>query len=253
MDCDAHVTQRKVLFDGVGPWVGNWKATNSRVVDGISYASLDHYDYMQQTEFHGWLDRQRIDCAAWAAIHTMGHYNVWGIEDYDAIEIVLGKSDGKIYSIVVEDDRPYGFETTFSAQNAKGLATPTRRFIRFDRLQPQSKDGKPVEPLKLDDIRGFGVWIKNTDETQEGAFSLNIHSISVVKLPCSCPSSPGPYNALEKQDGMKDKVKVAIDTVRDQMKMSNTQAQEKLKDALDGMKDSMKGSLAQAVVRMAKK
>ncbi|KAL3458901.1 hypothetical protein BJX64DRAFT_291682 [Aspergillus heterothallicus] len=253
MDCDAHVTERRVLFQGGSVWEGNWQPTHTRVVNGISYANLNHYEHMEQSEFHGWLDRQRIDCAAFAAIHTMGPDNLWDIEDYDALEIVLGKSDGKVYSIQLEDERPFGFAETFAAMNAKGLMTPTRRFIRFTRLQPQCKDGKPISPLKLHEIRGFGIWIGNTDETQEGPFSLNIHSISVVKLPCSCPSSSGTSLAVEKQDGMRDKVKVAMDSVRDSVKGSNNQAQEMLKDALDGMKGSMKGSLAQAVVRMAKK
>ncbi|KAL3450426.1 hypothetical protein BJX65DRAFT_305263 [Aspergillus insuetus] len=249
MDCDAHVAERKVLFDGGGPWDGNWDATFSRVVHGLTYSRLDHYDSIFQTQFSGWLDRQRIDKSAFAAIHTMGSDQTWDLREYDALEIILGKSDGKMYSIVLEDERPFAWEDTFCAKNAKGLTTPTKRWIRFSRLQPICENGEPPMPLDLRRIKGFGVWIRNTDETQEGPFSLNIHSISVVKLPCSC------LVAVQKQEGVKEKVKVAIDTVRDSMK--DTIAQTKVMDTLDTMKDSVKhsvkGSLAQAVVRMTKK
>ncbi|KAL4760397.1 uncharacterized protein BDW70DRAFT_137862 [Aspergillus foveolatus] len=117
----------------------------------------------------------------------------WDLSGYDAIELVLGKSDGKTYTLALEDDRSFlSWEAQFRCINEKGLMTATREVLRFSDLVPQRRrtstfmSAHPRE-LDLQKVRRFGIWIYSSGSSQEGPFSLSIYSINAVKLDCSCP------------------------------------------------------------------
>ncbi|PTU21226.1 hypothetical protein P175DRAFT_0493506 [Aspergillus ochraceoroseus IBT 24754] len=152
-DCSTHITERKVLFQGGCPWPGNWQTTHSRVVRGVSYSRLD--SYLSLSEFHGWLDRRSIDSAGFAAIHTMGQDHRWDLSQYDAIEVTMSRSDDKVYTLTLEDERPIAWEGTFRPGTS---GRTTSRVIRLGRLKPRKGDPY-LRPLNLGDIRGFGIWI----------------------------------------------------------------------------------------------
>ncbi|KAL4787030.1 complex I intermediate-associated protein 30-domain-containing protein [Aspergillus varians] len=172
-------------------WPGNWQGTGLRSVKSIAYVDIAHHTHIAQSEFHGWLDRDSVDNMGFASMQTTGSENTWDLSGYDAIELVLGKSDGKIYTISLEDDRAFSWRGRFRYENVKGLTIPTTRVIRFTNLEPDHRD-QEMRPLDLTNIRRFELGIRRSDGIQEGSFSLSIHSINVVKLPCTCPAGSDP-------------------------------------------------------------
>lgn len=108
-----------------------------------------------QTELHGWLDRQSINNRPSASIATNGADNHWDLTPHDAIELVLGKSDGKVYTIALTDHNGVPWEAKFRHENNKGLTTSVTKVIRFDSLRPRYANEDSVAPLQLDNIRKF--------------------------------------------------------------------------------------------------
>ncbi|KAL2828015.1 hypothetical protein BDW59DRAFT_159971 [Aspergillus cavernicola] len=220
MDCTEHITERKVLFDGGSRWSGNWQTAANRSVGGTSHSYLETYPHLLQTEYHGWVDRLSVDNSAFAAVHTMGTDKQWDLTGYDAIELKLGPTDGKLYHIVIHDGRPFSWVGSF-----RGLLAASDRVIRFHRLIPmrmplRNQPGhEDPPPLNLGNIRGFGIYILNSDASQDGAFTLRILSISAVKLPCSCPTVPDPISmAIENRGGrileMRARARLVIQSMR---------------------------------------
>lgn len=74
---------------------------------------------------------------------------------HDAIELVLGKSDGKVYTIALTDHNGVPWEAKFRHENNKGLTTSVTKVIRFDSLRPRYANEDSVAPLQLDNIRKF--------------------------------------------------------------------------------------------------
>ncbi|KAL4737301.1 hypothetical protein BDV11DRAFT_172108 [Aspergillus similis] len=172
MDCIERITARKVLFHGGESWPGAWHTRTSKSAaltlkassdistngtDGLTYASMEHHSYSETTEFYGWLDRSSLhpdtDTTSDASVNMLSSYaymessldigNViqsWDLSGYDAIELVLGKSDGKTYTLALEDDRSFlAWEAQFRCINEKGLMTATRVILRFGDLVPQRR------------------------------------------------------------------------------------------------------------------
>ncbi|KAL4978972.1 hypothetical protein BDW66DRAFT_148818 [Aspergillus desertorum] len=203
MDCSKHITARNVLFHGGEPWPGAWQTRTSKSTSlsleadssstatnstghghDLTYASIEHNPYAETTEFRGWLDRAsphpNINTVASAStsVNDFSNYaymesslgngtdtRTWDLSDYDAIELVLGKSDGKIYTLALEDERYFlSWEAQFRCVNAKGLMTATRMILRFQDLVPQRRrtstfmSACPRE-LDLRKIRRFGIGI----------------------------------------------------------------------------------------------
>ncbi|KAL4747067.1 hypothetical protein BDW72DRAFT_183567 [Aspergillus terricola var. indicus] len=170
---------------------------------------MEHHSYAETTEFYGWLDRSSlhpdINTTSNANANSLSSYaymessldngnftQSWDLSGYDAIELVLGKSDGKTYTLALEDDRSFlCWEAQFRCINQKGLMTATREIVRFRNLAPQRRrkstfmSARPRE-LDLQKVRRFGIGI-SSGSLQEGPFSLSICSINAVKLDCSCP------------------------------------------------------------------
>ncbi|KAL5049485.1 hypothetical protein BDW71DRAFT_204741 [Aspergillus fruticulosus] len=157
---------------------------------GLTYASIDRHPYAETTEFQGWLDRTSphpntktsTTASASVSVNNLSNYaymessqdndadtdtipQTWDLSGYDAIELVLGKSDGKIYTLALEDDRYFlAWEAQFRCVNEKGLMTATRKIIRFSDLMPQRRRTSTVmsarpRGLDLRKIRRIGIGI----------------------------------------------------------------------------------------------
>ncbi|RDW92899.1 uncharacterized protein DSM5745_00221 [Aspergillus mulundensis] len=238
MECLKHITARKVLFRGGEPWPGAWRTrtdppqssrgqnNNHNHTNGLprgssharnlSYASIEHHSYAETTEFHGWLDRAppgtdtspkgTVNSACMESSRDNLEFKTVDLTAYDAIEVVLGKSDGKVYTIALEDERQFlSWEGQFRCVNEKGLMTPTRRILRLGDLVPRRQRTSAImrnSPRLLDarKVGRFRVAIFNSHPSQEGPFSLSIYSINAVKLNCSCPPVVDPV--IERQNGV---------------------------------------------------
>ncbi|KAL6230536.1 hypothetical protein BDW75DRAFT_244735 [Aspergillus navahoensis] len=205
MDCTKHITARKVLFHGGEPWPGAWQTRTSKSTTipleagsnrstngtshgraGLTYSSIERHPYAETTEFHGWLDRAsphpttKSDTTASASVNNIWNYaymessrdndantdpQTWDLSGYDAIELVLGKSDGKIYTLALEDDRSFlSWEAQFRCVNEKGLMTATRKILQFNDLMPQRRRTSTImsacpRALDLRKVRRFGIGI----------------------------------------------------------------------------------------------
>jgi hypothetical protein len=134
------------------------------------------------TEFYGWLDQSSLHPDTNATrntnVNSLSNYaymessldndnfiQSWDLSGYDAIELVLGKSDGKTYTLALEDDRSFlSWEAQFRCINEKGLMTATKKVLRFRDLVPQRRrtstfmSAHPRE-LDLQKVRRFGIGI----------------------------------------------------------------------------------------------
>lgn len=178
-------------------WPGTWQTRTSKSATlplkansdittngtgGLTYASMEHHPYAETTEFYGWLDQSSLHPDTNATKNTnlksLSNYafiessldndnfvQSWDLSGYDAIELVLGKSDGKTYTLALEDDRSFlSWEAQFRCINEKGLMTATRKVIRFRDVVPQRRrtstfmSAHPRE-LDLQKVRRFGIGI----------------------------------------------------------------------------------------------
>ncbi|KAL4995460.1 hypothetical protein BDV10DRAFT_188094 [Aspergillus recurvatus] len=193
---------RQVLTDSARPWPGAWQTRTSSITalppeagsnsstddagngHGLTYASIERHPYAETTEFQGWLDRTsphpntKTKTTSSASVNNLSNYaymessldnkdltQTWDLSDYDAIELVLGKSDGKTYTLALEDDRYFlSWEAQFRCVNEKGLMTPTRKILRFKDLVPQRRRTSTImsacpRALDLRKVRRFGIGV----------------------------------------------------------------------------------------------
>ncbi|KAL4914665.1 complex I intermediate-associated protein 30-domain-containing protein [Aspergillus aurantiobrunneus] len=216
MDCTEHIVDRRVLFGGGSTWYGNWRATSTDEVRGLAYVAVDHHSHLGQTEFHGWLNRARSRDKSFASLQSVGNDNEWDLSGFNALELVLGKSDGKQYTILLEDNRPVSWEANFRHINDKGLTVPVSRVIRFNRLWPTSRVSQLAslpQPIDLRNIKKCEIQCRNINEEQEGAFSLSLYSINAVRLSCTCPpvAEPDVHPQTPAAPGMWQRMKSRIE------------------------------------------
>ncbi|KAL4819772.1 hypothetical protein BDW67DRAFT_181489 [Aspergillus spinulosporus] len=186
-----------VLIGSIRSWPGAWHTRTSKSAalaheansdintndtGGLTYASIEQHSYAETTEFYGWLDRNPLhpgtnttrntnvdSLSSYAYMESSldnGNFTQsWDLSGYDAIELVLGKSDGKTYTLALEDDRSFlSWEAQFRCINEKGLMTATREVLRFRDLVPQRRrtstfmSARPRE-LDLQKVRRFGIGI----------------------------------------------------------------------------------------------
>lgn len=118
-------------------WFGDWHPEEVKGDQGMTFADLQHQQTLCQTDFHGWLDRKTRENQGRASVNTRGRtINHWDLSEWDALELTLGKSDGKVYSFVLEDELPIAWEGRFQCENEKGLTTRSTRILPFANLVP---------------------------------------------------------------------------------------------------------------------
>ncbi|KAL3476494.1 hypothetical protein BJX99DRAFT_258427 [Aspergillus californicus] len=221
------VERRLILCHGGSVWPGNWQSTAEL---GKNYAQLDHYPKNPSKTSITTIWEGRLNYALSRdsiTVHNMGSDIQWDLSDYGAIEIRLGRSDGKLYHFIIQDDSGYKWRAGFHASTSTSVTTRVIPFSSF-RNWRSFGDQAPEHPLQLARITGIGIYYSNIDAPQGKKFFLNISSIGAVK-----PQ----LNSAKVTKSVKEQV---TESVREQDTESREQVQP---DRLRKIQDKVKGKL----------
>ncbi len=104
-----------ILFGASKLWLPPpWTTTDDRVRGGASQSYLTALPD-NCARFHGHLDTSTLGGAGFASqfspLDAAGagedeRNGVWDLSAYDGIEVVVGKGDGKVYTLILKDDAP---------------------------------------------------------------------------------------------------------------------------------------------------
>ncbi|KAJ5288845.1 hypothetical protein N7478_001875 [Penicillium angulare] len=180
-------TSHLPLFGGPRAWSqDDWTSSDDRVRGGSSISHLSASSSSLEAKFHGTLDIKTLGGAGFASQRTTGDLD-WDLSLYDGIELVLGPSDGKTYTLTLKDQilpkRPDGrdrssvsWEFDFKSKSGGKL------FIPWGAFRPTYR-GREVEGGKLDlkGIKRVGIMVRSFFGEQEGDFELGIYSISALR------------------------------------------------------------------------
>ncbi|KAJ5116211.1 hypothetical protein N7456_000559 [Penicillium angulare] len=181
-------TSHLPLFGGSRAWSqDDWTSSDDRVRGGSSISHLSASSSSLEAKFHGTLDIKTLGGAGFASQRTTGDNRNWDLSLYDGIELVLGPSDGKTYTLTLKDQilpkRPDGrdrssvsWEFDFKSKSGGNLFIPWGAFRATYR-------GREVEGGKLDlkSIKRVGIMVRSFFGEQEGDFELGIYSISALR------------------------------------------------------------------------
>lgn len=104
-----------ILFGASKPWLPPpWTTTDDRVRGGASRSYLTALPD-NCARFHGHLDTSTLGGAGFASqfspLNAAGtgedeRKHGWDLSTYDGIEVAVGMSDGKIYTLILKDEAP---------------------------------------------------------------------------------------------------------------------------------------------------
>ncbi|GES66294.1 CIA30 family protein [Aspergillus terreus] len=180
-------TSKKYLFGGDRPWSPeDWTASDDQVRGGSSYSILDCNPSSPTALFHGNLDTHTLGGAGFASQRTTGD-RTWNLADDDGLELDIGRSDGKTYTITLKDTIPpkrsdgrdestLSWEYDFRADNEK-------IFVKWSEFKPtyRGREQKDAKPLDLENIKWISLMMRSFFDTQEGDFFLEVHSIAATR------------------------------------------------------------------------
>lgn len=143
-----------------------WTASDDRVRGGSSVSELK--PTAEGVLFHGNLDIESLGGAGFASQRTVGDDQVWDLSGQDGVELRVGPSDGKRYTISLTDEiperRPDGREQSALVWEYDFCTREIghKVHVPWRKLKPTYR-GKPVEharPLDLSHIRRFRIMIR---------------------------------------------------------------------------------------------
>ncbi|PQE27334.1 CIA30 family protein [Rutstroemia sp. NJR-2017a WRK4] len=187
MDRDGELSSLP-LFGGTQPWSpDDWTSSDDRVRGGASQSFLDCSVSSSIATFRGTLDIQTLGGAGFASQRTSVD-RTWDLSRFDGIQLDIQAIDEKTYTFIIKDEllprSPNGREqSTISWEyDFKGPADHGKIFVRWDDLKPtyRGREKKDAEPLDLKNIKRFSIMMRSFFGTQEGDFSLSMHSISAA-------------------------------------------------------------------------
>lgn len=204
---------RNAIFGGDRPWQPlDWTASDDRVRGGASQSYLS-CDGMTSgpARFYGELDIKRLGGAGFASQRTTAEEKSWDLSEFDGIEIIVGQSDGKRYTLVLRDELPgkredgrdkagISYEADFTtSQNGReeqqdrqssqvfgshqAESSKQKTFIPFVEFKATYRGkGKPdAKPLDTKNIRRWNIMMRSHFGEQEGPFSVEVVLIAAVQ------------------------------------------------------------------------
>jgi len=185
-------SSKLVLFGESKPWFSNsinWTAVDDRVRGGSSQSYLDEDEKVNEVRFHGTLDTTTLGGAGFASQATTGNMT-WDLNGYDGLEIIIDKSDGKMYTLIVKDYKPgkrddgremagvnWEYDFVVEQDNAVMISAKWSDFKPTYR----GREKGDAEPIKTGEIYQFSIMMRSFFEKQQGDFNLTIESISAYK------------------------------------------------------------------------
>ncbi|KAF2428828.1 CIA30-domain-containing protein [Tothia fuscella] len=192
------------LFGGAEKWSGDeWTSSDDRVRGGKSQSYLDISTSGCVARFHGDLDIKTLGGAGFASQRTTGESRQWDLSAYDGIKIVVDRSDGKHYTFNIKDELlprnpengreqssisyEYDFQIPENATLSKSstLSVPWSAF----KATYRGKEKEDAAKLNMGSIKRFGIMMRSFFGEQEGAFSLQIESISAIQIDTNADST----------------------------------------------------------------
>ncbi|KAJ5726184.1 uncharacterized protein N7483_007541 [Penicillium malachiteum] len=179
------------LFGGARAWSqDDWTSSDDRVRGGSSHSTLTCSASSLTATFHGELDIQTLGGAGFASQRTTGTDRVWDLSAYDGLEVILGPSDGKVYTLTLKDEilprRPDGREQSSVSweYDFKGEGVRNSIFVKWSdfRATYRGRDKKDAEPLDLRNVKRFGIMVRSFFGDQEGSFELGVISIAALRM-----------------------------------------------------------------------
>lgn len=148
------------------PWSpDDWTASDDQVRGGSSYSILDCNPSSPTALFHGNLDTHTLGGAGFASQRTTGD-RTWNLADDDGLELDIGRSDGKTYTITLKDTIPpkrsdgrdestLSWEYDFRADNEK-------IFVKWSEFKPtyRGREQKDAKPLDLENIKRISLMMR---------------------------------------------------------------------------------------------
>ncbi|KAL4892025.1 complex I intermediate-associated protein 30-domain-containing protein [Aspergillus ambiguus] len=180
---------KTALFGGDQPWSPrDWTASDDQVRGGSSYSIFDCNASSPTAFFHGHLDTQTLGGAGFASQRTTGEDRTWDLSHYDGLELDIGRSDGKTYTVTLKDTipskRPDGRdESTLSWEYDFRVLKREKIFVKWSDFKPtyRGKEQKDAKPLDLGNVKRISLMARSFFDTQEGDFFLEVHSIAASR------------------------------------------------------------------------
>lgn len=189
----ALARRRLPLFGGQRAWnKDEWTSNDDRVRGGSSRSSLTIAPTLDRVAFEGVLDTSTLGGAGFASQRTISTSKLWDLSAFDGLELVLGRGDGKRYTLNLKNEMPekredgrdkstleYAFSFNAPATTEKyGVFVPWNSFEPYYRGRKQ----KNAKSLDTSSIRRFSIMIRSFFDKQEGEFSLRIFAILAIKM-----------------------------------------------------------------------
>lgn len=164
-----------------------WTSSDDRVRGGSSTSTLSCSPSSLKATFHGNLDINTLGGAGFASQRTTGD-NTWDLSLYDGLELVLGPSDGKTYTLTLKNEvlpkQPDGRDRSSVSWefDFKGPKAGGKIFVPWNAFRATYR-GRDVtgEKLDLKGIKRFGIMVRSFFGRQEGSFELGIFAIAAVR------------------------------------------------------------------------
>ncbi|KAI0912014.1 NADH:ubiquinone oxidoreductase intermediate-associated protein 30 [Ustulina deusta] len=177
------------LFGGGKPWrVESWVASDDRVRGGNSRSYLDYVSRSKRTvSFHGVLDISALGGAGFASQRSPRR-DRWDLSGFQGLHVVIGKGDGKKYTLVVKDEilpkGPDGREPSTVSWEYDFVGEEAELYIRWQDFEPTYR-GKPkpdARPLDVANVQGISIMMRSFFGDQEGPFDLELGHIAAAKF-----------------------------------------------------------------------
>ncbi|KAF2238191.1 CIA30-domain-containing protein [Viridothelium virens] len=174
----------------------DWTASDDRVRGGKSQSFFECNAFEPIARFHGELDVKTLGGAGFASQRTAGENRSWDLSDYKGIQIEIGKSDSKRYTLILKDEllpknpengreqSTVSYEYDFRPQSKSSSGDSKKTiFVPFTALKPtyRGREKKDAAPVNLKSVKRLSIMMRSFFGDQEGSFSLSIRSISAVK------------------------------------------------------------------------
>ncbi|KAF6221096.1 hypothetical protein HO133_002777 [Letharia lupina] len=217
--------QPYVLFGSTKPWLPPpWTTTDDRVRGGASQSYLSALPD-NCANFHGHLDTSTLGGAGFASQFSPpeaagtdkdggDEERSWDLSAYDGIEVevVGGKGDGKIYTLILKDEEAAGkrgdgrekaginWEVDFKVggEEGEGGGDVTRFFAPWKGFKAtfRGKEKEDAGELKKGQVRRIGLMMRSYFGKQEGDFGVVLRAI------CARKTNAGEEGGAEERNAM---------------------------------------------------